>query len=161
MPGVFVCYLRGDSAWAARAIADKLRLRLGKNQVFIDVDVPVGVDIEDEIDNALSSCVVEIVVLGDDWLDERLKDKEDHVRLEIERGLGRGLTLIPVLIDDSAMPLKKCLPKPLRRLAKLNAEHIRNNTFDRDITDLVGLVDRLVSNSSRRREAGSKPDAPN
>ncbi len=62
-------------------------------------------DFKDYLEAAVSECSVELVVIGQRWLDtkdqaghRRLDDPTDFVRIEIEAALKRNLKVIPLLV---------------------------------------------------------------
>lgn len=115
--GIFVSYRRQETSHLAGRLYDRLADRFGENQVFIDVDtIEPGVDFTEEIFRAVASCIVLLAVIGPAWLtatDERgrrrLDDPDDIVRLEVEAALGRGVRVIPILVEGrSCRPSKTC-----------------------------------------------------
>jgi hypothetical protein len=52
--------------------------------------------------------------------------------------------VIPLLVGGAIMPELGDLPEDLRDLRKRNAVDLRDRTFDRDVEDLMGAVDRLL-----------------
>jgi hypothetical protein len=54
---LFLSYRRDDSAFASRAICERLTQHSGTESVFIDVDsIPPGVDFRQHIDHSIKSC---------------------------------------------------------------------------------------------------------
>lgn len=113
---------------AAGRLAADLRVRFGKERVFVDVDtIEYGVDFLERIRTALALARVLVVVVGDEWLaiaDEqgrrRLDDPDDVVRFELASALKRGILVLPVLVEGARMPRRTELPPPLRSFASLN-----------------------------------------
>ena len=108
---IFVSYRRRDTAGHAGRLVDGLRHEFGREQVFLDIDIPPGVDFSDHIDRTIGAARVLVVLIGDDWLNvqdrqgrRRLDDPADFVRTEIRSALHRGLTVIPVLVEE-----RRCL----------------------------------------------------
>lgn len=52
-----------------------------------------------------------IIVIGDNWLSERLSHPTDFVRLEIELALQQEIKMIPVLVGEAEMPAASELPE--------------------------------------------------
>jgi hypothetical protein len=104
---VFISYRRGDAAYPAGRLFDRLVDRFGAGRVFEDVDsIEPGDDFAEVITATVESCAVLLAVIGPHWLAaagqdgrRRLDDPEDFVRLEIEAALARGVRVIPVLVD--------------------------------------------------------------
>jgi hypothetical protein len=96
----------------------------------MDVEsMSMGEDFRGRIETALSSCVCLLALIGAKWLCDdqgrrRLEEPEDIVRLEIEAGLRRAPSVIPVLIADTRMPAASELPPSIRELAARNAARL-------------------------------------
>ena len=74
MAGVFISYRREDTSGEANHLASDLVDELGRANVFIDIDtISPGVDFERRIDEALTTCDVVLVLIGDRWLTSRTR----------------------------------------------------------------------------------------
>jgi hypothetical protein len=112
---IFMSYRRDDSADVAGRIYDRLADKFGRDNVFKDVDsIPLGVNFKTHIEAVVQQCVVELVVIGQDWLDimdaegnRRLDDPRDFVRLEIESALARNIPIIPLLVMGHRCQVRK------------------------------------------------------
>lgn len=150
--GIFLSYRRQESSHVAGRLYDRLVDRFGTGQVFIDVDaIEPGIDFTRAIDNAVSTCQVLLAVIGRQWLtatDEwgrrRLDDPADIVRLEIETALHRKVRVIPILVEDAAMPHWHDLPESLADLARRNAFIIRHESFRHDVERLVTVIEGII-----------------
>jgi hypothetical protein len=149
-PTVFVSYRRSDSPSAARQIADALKARFGADSVFFDTrDLRPGTDWHRDIEEHVQASQVVVAVIGPRWVaiaDERGRrrvlepEEEDVVRTEIEAALrGRGL-VVPVLVDDAALPPRDALPRPFRPITSLNAVTLRHASWDQDLETLIGAL---------------------
>src|SRR4051812_21225570 len=129
MPDIFISYRRGDSAGHAGRLYDGLLSRFGDGNVFIDVDaIAPGVDFVERIRDAVASCDVILVLIGEDWISmsgadgtRRIDDPGDFVRLEIDAALERGIPIVPVLVEGARMPGPQELPENIAGLARQNA----------------------------------------
>src|SRR5512145_1595281 len=108
MATTFISYRRDDAAGYAGRLHEALEDRLGKNEVFRDVDtLEPGRDFIDAIEHRLRECRVFLALIGREWLDSRdsagrrrLDQPHDFVRLEITTALARtDVLVIPVLIE--------------------------------------------------------------
>jgi hypothetical protein len=150
-PTVFVSYRRSDSPSAARQIADALRARFGPERVFFDTrDLLPGTDWHRDIEDRVRAADVVVAVIGPHWVaiaDERGRrrvlqpEEEDVVRTEIETAL-RGRRVVPVLVDNAALPSRDALPRPFRPITSLNAVTLRHASWDQD---LEALIDALAA----------------
>jgi hypothetical protein len=118
--------------------------------VFVDVDsVRVGVDFVDEVQAAVRSSAVLLVVIGESWLaadgeaGNRLHDPHDTVRLEIEEAMRNRLPILPLLLDGAAMPRPEVLPGSIVVLHRINALRLGHETWDRNVETLLEEVARL------------------
>ena len=145
MARIIVSYRRSDTAAIAGRIFDRLAAHYGEEQVFMDVDkIPFGTDFRKHIQEVLRAGDVLLAVIGPGWLGNsadgrsRIMDAADPVRVEVETALRQGITVIPVLVDDAAMPAAAELPESLADFAYLNAAPL-------DIgRDFRSHMDRLI-----------------
>lgn len=156
MGGIFISYRRSDGSGYAHALQAQLERRLGPDKLFIDVDsIKPGQDFVEEIEKALDSSSVLLVLIGKRWFQpERLQDPQDFVRLEIILALKKGKQIIPVLLEGSTMPKLEDLPDPLRPLTRRQAFEISDLRFNSDIDNLIDIVAHIGS------EPGSRPTPP-
>jgi hypothetical protein len=138
MSKIIVSYRRSDSAATAGRIFDRLVDRYGEASVFMDIDrIPFGTDFRHHIQDALRDANILLAVVGPAWLGQkadgpsRIQDDADPVRVEIEAALHQGLTVIPVLIDNAAMPAAADLPESIRDFAYINAAPIDIDAISR------------------------------
>jgi hypothetical protein len=160
---VFISYRREDSSGIAGRIYDRLVHRLGRDRVFFDVDdLSPGVDFEKILSQKVSACDSLVAIIGKYWLttvDEsgqrRLESPLDFVRIEIETALGRGILVIPVLVDGAVMPRRENLPGALKPLAERQGVEISHTRFNSDAKRLIGaLRGPVVRRRTRARESG-------
>lgn len=148
MGGIFVSYRREDARGQARSLSDALMARFGPKRVFRDVEtIAPGVDFPEAIATALDRTDVFLAVIGDKWLAvekdgrRRLDDPDDYVRREIATALGRGVRVIPVLLESTTMPSREQLPPELGELADRNAIRLTDETWEDGIDRLVEAID--------------------
>ncbi|MEO6221686.1 MAG: toll/interleukin-1 receptor domain-containing protein [Vicinamibacterales bacterium] len=157
MPGgsIFISYRRDDAAGEAGRLSDHLARRFGPHTVFMDIDTIVpGTDFVVELDRALSSTAVVIVVIGRKWLSvtnldgsRRIDDSTDFVRREIQTALQRGSRVIPLLVQGAAMPSAADLPAELAQLATRQASAIQHEEFSADAQRLADAIAPLIEGS--------------
>jgi hypothetical protein len=148
---VFISYRRDLSQHAAGRLAEQMRPRLGRNNVFMDVeDIEPGIDFVDAITSAISICNVLLAIIGPRWAtitdDEgrrRLDDATDYVALELAVAFEQGVRVIPVLLDGTPMPRIAELPTVLHRLARLQAARLDHPSFHAQAEQLITLVEHL------------------
>ncbi len=162
---IFISYRREDSEAHSGRIYDRLVAHYDEKAVFMDVDaIPFGVDFRDHLDKAVAQCDVLLAVIGEQWLDPRLKDgpnqgqrrlddATDFVRIEIVSALERGIPVIPVLVGKASMPREADLPDCLKKLAFRNAAEVR---FGQDFRD---HANRLIRGIEHLRKAKEEKEA--
>jgi formylglycine-generating enzyme required for sulfatase activity len=141
MSKIFISYRRADGAIAGR-IYDRLVGRFGTKAVYIDLkNIPLSDPWPVHITKALLGCEVGLVLIGGEWLNEihkRLDDQDDYVRLEVEALLKEKIPVIPVSLDEAAMPDKAELPQTLAPLVNFQSTKVRSSgDFDGDIEVLL------------------------
>ena len=149
---VFISYRRGTSNSSDRLIDDRLSTRLGRGNVFFDVEViDLGIDFERVLRERVLSCAVMIVVIGRDWdsFAPRLNDPHDYVRIEIQTALDRDIPVIPVLVDGASMPAVAHLPDEIKGLLRRQKIEIDHSRFDSDVRNLMEAVSRHLGNEKQ------------
>ncbi len=73
----------------------------------------------------------------------RLTNPADHVRIEIETALGRGIPVVPLLVQEADIPSPEQLPESLQQLAFRNGLPVRADPdFHSDVDRLIGRLER-------------------
>jgi len=134
---VFISYRRDDTETEAGRLADAIRVHFGEDSVFVDTsDTRFGAVWPDVLRKTVEQAAVVIAVIGPEWIlarDEdgrrRIDDTEDWVRRELELGLERGKTIIPLLVRHAKMPRAHALPQTLAPVASMQAFSIRGETW--------------------------------
>jgi chaperonin GroEL len=163
--GIFISYRRDDAAPYARLLQFQLRERFPDARVFMDLDsIEPGLDFAEVIHDAVDSCAVLIALIGRQWAtltDEeghrRLDNSDDYVRFEVEAALGRGVRVIPVLVDGARPLRQQQLPSELQRLARLNALELSYGRYEYDADRLLDLIRRVLAPAA---STGTEPHPP-
>jgi hypothetical protein len=163
--GVFICYRREETAFAARAIRDRVVQRLERENVFFDIDnIDLGVDWFNVLTERVAACDALVAVIGKNWVSSadaenhrRIDDPDDFVRIEIEAALKRNVRVIPVLVDGATMPRASELPESLKGLARRQGTEVSPGRFDADVEKLTrALASILETRRTRRRRCTSR-----
>jgi formylglycine-generating enzyme required for sulfatase activity len=155
---IFISYRRSETAWAARALFERLRREFDE-RVFIDIEgLSLGIDYTQVIDAHLEGCEVMLALIGPHWLQEIQKraaahsqdgDAENHepdwVRTELTRALLRNIPVVPVLIEGAQLPLKKDLPAELKGLRNRNGMELHPKFFDHQTNHLVREIGKIIN----------------
>ncbi|MDZ7855226.1 SUMF1/EgtB/PvdO family nonheme iron enzyme [Sphaerotilus sp.] len=134
---IFISYRRSETAWAARALFERLWQDFGE-QVCIDLDGPP------------EDCVLVLAVIGPTWFDEIRPWRDDggepdRVRGELARALQRGLPVLPVQVDGAALPSRAELPQDLKNVSLRSGMALQAAHFDDQVTDLVQAMQDVLS----------------
>ena len=143
----FISYRREDTAGYAGRIYDRLNARF-PNRVFMDVSrLDPGVDFVEEIQNAVGSCKVLIVLIGKYWAvssegTPRLQDPNDFVRLEVGHALQRKIRVIPILVGGASIPSAESLPPEIGALLRRQVLKLDDSAFDYNVNQLIGVLEK-------------------
>ena len=167
MDGIFISYRRDDSAGYAGRLYDRLAAHFGAGRVFMDVEgIELGTDFVTAIENAVGSCRVLIVVIGDEWLHtpdaagrRRLDDPNDFIRLETVTALQRDIRVVPVLVGGAAMPRADELPEDLRPLARRQAIEVSHKQWEASTAELVRAMEGMLAGGAGAATARVAPRA--
>ncbi|MEO0983415.1 MAG: TIR domain-containing protein [Pseudomonadota bacterium] len=165
MAGVFISYRREDSAGVTGRIYDHLVRLYGRQEVFMDVDaIEPGLDFVDVLSERVSQCQTLLAVIGPNWAGRggadgvrRIDQPEDFIQIEVAAALGRGVRVIPVLVDGAVMPAMNDLPEPLKPLARRNALQVDHARFANDMETLENVLNKLIGPAE---PAAPEPAAP-
>jgi TIR domain len=147
---IFISYRREDSAANALGISQYLEHEFGRKNVFIDVDMRAGTKFPVVLEQRLAECKVMIALIGPDWLNSRdeegqrrLDNSDDWVRLEIAHALKKGVTVIPLRVNGTALPVKATLPADIQGLLDHQAVSVSTSSFRSDMAGLTKDI-RLI-----------------
>lgn len=135
--------------FAAMTLYRELKGRFGADDIFFDGGtLRPGMDWLEEIKSHLAGTAgAFIAVIGPKWT-ETLTEREqsggkDHVVQEIELGLRDEWTVIPLLLNEAALPPAQDLPPSVRALRDHHVAHLRMTSLDNDIESLTARLDEL------------------
>jgi pterin-4a-carbinolamine dehydratase len=150
-PLVFINYRRTDSQQAAIGLYVQLRARIGPASVFMDRSGISAGDIWSErLREVMNRATVVLALIGPNWLksaDEygrrRLDMADDWVRNELLAAITSHKPVLPILLSSQPeMPAAAALPDCLVPLRAYNPYSLRDDHWDSDLNDLVGLLAR-------------------
>lgn len=152
---LFISYRRAKPDMGlATAVQERLRSALRGWEVFFDViDLPPPTPFPETIRRAVRRSDVMLVLIGPGWLEtrSRLDRPEDWIRQELELALKQGGNIVPVLLEGVAMPRPEALPESIRSLTSRQALHVAQATFDRDLREVVRILDGLGRKTTKGR----------
>jgi hypothetical protein len=152
VPSIFLCYRREDTQDAAGRLHDRLVNAYGQERVFMDIDsVPLGIDFVEHVTEQIGSCIAVIVMIGKQWhaikdkkRRRRLDNEDDLVRAEIRAALKQKIPVIPVTVQNAAMPQAEDLPDDIRLLARRNGIDLSATRWTTDVERLIKELDRVM-----------------
>ncbi|HEX6704508.1 MAG TPA: toll/interleukin-1 receptor domain-containing protein [Albitalea sp.] len=143
---VFISYRRHDSTHAAQRVRMSLQMRFGEGAVFIDREIPPGMDWHDHLESMLVESTAVVVLVGDEFLRllrkhrDRPGGEEDALGWEIATALRLRKPIYPVLFGRGDMPSGADLPEPIRPFAKIQAVFAREPAFDSAMVALGNAI---------------------
>ena len=149
---IFVSYRRKDASHVAGRLRDRLVNEFGEPNVFFDVDsIDPGQRFADVISERLGQAEVVLVLIGPNWQPQLLARPDDYVRLELAEALDQQKRVVPVLVDDGALPTIEDLPDELAGFLTHNAAKLRQDP------DFHEDADRLIEGvKPSRAQTGTK-----
>ncbi|ATE62487.1 toll/interleukin-1 receptor domain-containing protein [Thauera sinica] len=156
MDGVFISYRRDDSAGYAGRLYDRLAGYFGSARIFMDVEgIEPGTDFVAAIEDAVGSCRVLIVIIGDEWTNatdaagrRRLDDPADFIRIETATALRRDIRVVPVLVGGAVMPQADELPPELKPLTRRQAIEINHKQWEASSGELIRTLERILGSGA-------------
>ncbi len=153
---IFLSYRRSDSQNATARLADRLAALPRVKSVFLDVEsIAAGEAFPSRLRSALAEADICLVLIGNGWLGQsetgnitRIKADGDFVRMEVAEALRLGKRVIPVLLNEAAMPDRGQLPDDLHPLLERNALFLRHISFNQDV--------EILSDAILHNEAGGR-----
>ena len=150
-PRVFLSYRRGDTDKFVARVYERLTDDDRFGRVFLDRRVlRPGDDIAPELRAALHASDVVVAAIGRGWQPERLASSTDYILYELTTALGRGLMVIPVLVNDAELPVSSSLPTDVQWIRSRLAARVRRGKKLDD--DLDALVDTIYERGEEARD---------
>lgn len=152
MKNVFISYRRSDSQDATRRIHDWLALHFPQQDLFfLDIDsIRAAADFPEELEKAIDRSALMLAVIGSKWISE-LRDrcdsgKADHVRMEIEAARQKKIVILPILLDETAVPNREVLPSSLQFLTTIEVRRVHSdNNFETDMERLAKVITHITN----------------
>jgi hypothetical protein len=143
MPRVYLSYRREDSAPAVQRIIDQFE-HLG---ILCTASSP-SERFSTVTEREIKGCDFVLVVIGEGWATQQnrfgfayLYDPNDVVRREVEAAITSRRSIIPILVNDAAMPAANNVPGSLAPLVSLKSLTLRvDSHFEHDIQPLIEII---------------------
>lgn len=141
---IFISYRRTDTAAVAGRLYEELAHTYGYNATFIDYEnLNAGEHLEAILSRVKKSKIL-ISIIGKDWSCDRLNEKEDYVRRELEIAQQNEVTVIPLLVDISTLPDKNHLPSSLHFILALNFAKVNMDDWNWSVDQIKRNIDGLL-----------------
>jgi hypothetical protein len=112
---------------------------------------PLGIDFVEHVAEQIGKCSAVIVMIGKQWQTiedmkrrRRLDNEEDLVRAELRAALQQRIPVIPVTVQNAAMPQAEDLPDNIRALARRNGIELSAIRWRTDVERLIKELDRVM-----------------
>lgn len=164
MPAIFISYRKRDTGGHVGRLRSDLEDLYGRKAVFTDFDsIEPGTRWMQEIEAALGSSDIALIVIGEDWLTSereaadgtktrRLEDETDPLRKEIAAALRHpSMKVVPILVEDAEPPDAAELPADISELGGIHVCRLRNSSWDADFVQIRRLVEAVGDDSATRR----------
>ena len=107
-PPIFICYRRADEPFAAAMTASILEDAVGQHEVFLDtLYLRQRGSFEPALLEAVRNCRIVLAIIGSGWDSPanlaRLAEPTDWVRRELLEASSNGTTIVPVLVERTAV----------------------------------------------------------
>jgi hypothetical protein len=161
MPKIFISYRRADSTATPSRLFDVLSLHFGPRSVLMDVS-EIGTDFRQHLADSIGQCDVVLIVIGKRWKGVKRDDgyaiqsEFDPIRLEVEAAILGHKIIMPILVDDAAMPHPSDIPTSIVDLCYRNAIAIDNVNFREQMEQLCRSIERLVAIKAKSRTTAAE-----
>ncbi len=146
---VFISYRRSTGADDARLLQQALKAR--GYEVFFDYDSLRDGRFDERIFAAIDEAPVFVLMLTEGSLDRCAVDG-DWVRTEIERALGNGRRIVPVVPSNQKWSFPETLPAKLRNLANEQVSELSKTSLFEESVDKI-VTDRFPDELRRKHHS--------
>lgn len=161
MSRIFINYRRHSASGHTGRLYDRLVQHFGSDNVFMDIEIPLGADFVAYMTDMVQQCDVLLALIDRDWLtitDEagtrRLDKPDDFVRLEIRAALSRDIPVIPIYVQDASPPPEELLSEDIKALGRRQGLYLSDLHFHSDVDRLIRALNDMLKNclSAPRQE---------
>ena len=160
-PRVFINFRGKDQAGYAALLDRELSTEFGPDTIFHSSrSIEPGQDFVDTLLAALAESTVLLAIIGPNWMQYlRPDDDSDWVRSEIAVSLRRGITVIPILVEDAALPSESQLPADLARMSRCQYLRLNHRNVTYDLAHIVAVVSQHIRVSAAHGVDDEAPPA--
>jgi Protein kinase domain len=146
---IFLSHDGRDSGGYARRLREELKWMAPGCRVFSSTDSAYsGPGWLDRLEATLGRCSCLVAVIDSVWqrvvseAGQSPDNPDDHLRLELEAGIRRGLPLVSAMVGGAGMPAELDLPPALRALRIGDGARISELSWQHDLQRLADAVQR-------------------
>lgn len=147
MAGILLIHRPGETAVAYR-LERELRARFGEDALLRQA-ITAGRDAARALREALGTRTVALVLIDREWLRaddagrRAVDDPDEPEHRQVSAVLALNMPVVPVLVDDVAMPAREELPPDILRLSHFNPCALRTETWSEDFAGLARTLEGL------------------
>ncbi len=166
MSRIFLNYRRHWASGHAGRLYDRLAQHFGDANVFMDIEMPLGIDFVAYINDMVQQCDVLLALIDRDWLGmadtsggRRLDNPSDFVRLEIAAALSRNIPVIPIYVQDTVPPQETELPDNIQGLARRQGLRLSDLEFHANVDRLIRALEAMLPREEAEAGPATEPPA--
>ena len=150
---IFINYRRDDRPELVKKIHDGFVVRYGKDNVFMDLDIPNFASFPDHLQEKVGVSNVLVACVGPKWLsllEERASLTEpDYLVGEIKQALGQQHSMVAsICIDGAEIPPKSAIPAEIQDMLDYQIPHFEFG--DGLLVDIGKVMDDIEREYERR-----------
>jgi hypothetical protein len=155
---IFISYRRSDEPECTRRIYSALAKKFPADALFMDVaSIKPSMNWVSELTDRVSSCDVLLAIVGPGWVHasdehgvQRLSKPDDRVLIEISTALRQQKRVIPVLVNDAAMPTRMQV-RGLEGLLNIQSASVGNAGSESELAPLMETIETAFSAIRKQR----------
>jgi hypothetical protein len=163
---IFINYRHAESPFAAMTLYRELGSRFGRENIFFDGGTlrPGMSFLEETRLHSTGSPGAFIAMIGPQWIEimtaHHQQGDDDYVAKEIGLALRNRWTIIPVLLNDAALPNPSQLPPSIRALSDCQVARLRQTNLDEDVGQLTARLDTVRADMNNEADAPQEAGVP-
>ena len=150
MKKIFINYRKALSFDQAQLLHELLAQYFKRSELFLDdQNIEGGSNWVSELEAQVRGSAVVLVLLPEGWVDatdergsRRIDNPDDFVRFEIVTALQRGIEVIPLVVDNAALPKLQDLPQVLWPLLNIQYLDFRRTSYRDDAKTIADHIKR-------------------
>lgn len=157
---IFINYRRDDTGDIAPWLYENLRHVFG-DILFIDNDkIRKGAKWRDELNSALESCELLIVLIGKNWLKtfdkfnrRRIDHPDDWVRNEIKYALESNKEILPIIFGGKEYFVPQALPEDISKICDRQYINFNSSNHKNHLIEVINSLENLGISTKNKIKA--------